>query len=133
MTEADRQATNPYPPTQSATPGEGITLLTTSTTAVAHDMGAYDGMFQRYVDFSAGAQAIWIAFGAAATPVIDKSNAGAATLAGGTETDNAIKIAVGATVTFRLHPINHRYLHVQADSATPILTIRPSSQEHIGS
>jgi hypothetical protein len=85
-------------------------------------------IFHKYVDFSASGGKIWIGFGPAATPVIDKAGTPGATLAAGTLTANPIPIASGETKSWRLDPSLHKYLHVQADSGTPTLIITPSSQ-----
>jgi hypothetical protein len=127
--EADRQVDNAVPPRQSTTPGEGVTLLATSTTAAAFDLSAYDGFFNKPLLLTAGATAIWVSFGAAATPVIDKSYAGGATIAAGTKAENGVKIAAGASLRVRLSRSLHKFMHVQADSSTPVLEIRPIAQK----
>ncbi len=127
-TEAERQAANPTPPTQSTTPGEGVTWLATSTVATAHDLSAYPGLFNRRVELLAATGKIWISFGEAATPVIDKASVAGSTLAAGTLAAAPYPIANGSSLTVRLDRTKQRYMHVQADASTPTLIIRPASQ-----
>lgn len=127
--EANRQTDNPVPPRASTTPGEGITLLATSTTAANFDLSAYEGFFNKELLLTAGATAIWVSFSSASTPAIDKTYTGGASVAAGTKAENAIKIAAGASVRVHLSRSIHKYIHFQADSGTPTLEIRPASQK----
>ncbi len=127
-TEAERQAANPSPPTQSTTPGQGVTHLATSTVAAAYDLTSYPDFINRRVEILAATGKIWISFGASALPAIDKGASAGATLAAGTAAANPYPIANGSSLTVRLDRTKQRYLHVQADASTPTLIIRPASQ-----
>lgn len=132
--EAERQAANVLPPAASATPGTGITWLASTTTAVARDLDptTNPGLFERYVTLQATGDAIWIAFSSSATPVIDKTVAGGATVAAGTVTTNAFLLADGEHISVRLDQALHRYLHMQSVAGAAVLVLYPSSPKAAG-
>lgn len=123
---SERQFHNTTPAQQSTTPGVGVTMLATSTTAAA--FAVPEGWYDRYLTLTAGSAPVWYAFGPAATPVIDKNYAGGASVTAGTLAANAEYIASRGAIDVRLDRKIHKFLHVQADSGTPTLSIRPSSQ-----
>jgi hypothetical protein len=124
--EATRQFTNTTPATQDTDPGEGLTILATAVTAA--NVAVPDGWYDRYITLTAGADAVWYAFGPAATPAIDKSYAGGATVAAGTKAENAEYLAARSSIDVKLDRNVHKFLHFQADANTPTLSIRASSQ-----
>lgn len=126
--ESQRQAFAVWPPTQSTTPGTGVTWLQTSTTAAAFDLSAIRGMFGRRIRLYASGGKIWVSTGGAATPVIDKSFVGGATIAAGTKQENPIPLLADTSIEIRLDSSANKFLHVQADSGTPILIIYSTSE-----
>jgi len=131
--ESTRQAFNVTPPTVSATPGEGVTVLTTSTTAAAVDLFdsngvPYSGFFNRYVTIVADGADVYFAFASANTPTIDNA-AGGATVAAGTTTGTCSVLKDGVAIAVRLDSNSHRYLHLKASSGTPKVRIYGSSQK----
>lgn len=130
-TEAERQYQNEVPPFASTTPGEGVTILATSTTAADLDMSAHAGFYNRLLTITAGTSAVWVSFSDDGVTAIDKSSTGGATIAAGTVKANAIRLAAGASIRVRLDPTKHKHIHFQADADTPTLTIRPSSQKRL--
>ncbi len=126
-TQAERAV--PASPTQSTTPGTGITVLATAVTAAAHAVPV--GWYDRELTLSVNADGVWVSFGAAATPVIDKTYAGGATIAAGTKAENGILIPAAGSLRVRLDRNLHKFLHVQSVANTPALFIRPSSQPRL--
>ena len=120
------------PPTQGTTPGLNITRIATSVTAVALDLTIggtskrFFGKRLRVVNEDASI-AIWIAFSNDGTPDIAMATAGGATLAAGTVQANGFKLPAGTALEVRLTEGLHKYIHIQAASGTPVLTIYPAS------
>lgn len=127
--EAQRQFFYPTLPTQSTTPGIGVTMLATSTSAAVFDLNDYPHMFGKFLDFYAEGGKIWISSSADGTPDISKSTTPGASIAAGTVEAACVPIASGNCATALLTRTKNRYLHVQADSGTPTLIITPSSQK----
>jgi hypothetical protein len=123
--EAERQAFNISPPEASNTAGEGVTILAATTSAAAAAIP--EAYAHRYVYLQAEGDKIWIAFGPAASPDIDKSNAGGSTFAAGTVNDNAVPIPNGIRIPVRLHPTRHAYIKWQADSTAAKLIVWPTT------
>jgi hypothetical protein len=118
------------PPTQGTVPGVGITRLATSTTAVAHDLGVDTAKFfgKKIRIYNEDATiAIWVALGAAATPVIDMTTAGGSTIVLGTAAAQPVKLLAGQSIEIEPSKATSRYLHVQSASGTPILCLYPMS------
>lgn len=131
--ESTRQAWNVTPPTVSATPGEGVTVLTTTTTAAAVDLfdGSgvpYPGLFYRYLTITADGADVYFAFASANTPAIDPT-AGNTAVGTGTTTGTCAILKDGVSISVRLDPNSHRYLHLKASSGTPKVRIYGSSQK----
>lgn len=125
-TEAERQASNVSPPIQSDTVGIGVTILAATTTAAEDDIP--DALFNRYVDFIAEGDKIWIAFSSADEgDVVDKSKAGGATFALGKDDQNGVPIANGARLSVRLNAKEHARVTWQADSTNSKLIVYPTS------
>lgn len=120
-TEAERQAHVGAPPTQSTTPGDGVTILATSTSAASVEIP--EGWYRKRLAVEAGGDAVWIAFGPASTPAIDRTYAGGATVAAGTKAENAKRIAARGTLEVTLDRRVHKYLHMQAEANTPTVTV----------
>jgi hypothetical protein len=120
------------PPTQSTTPGVGVTRLATSVTATPHDLTIggtstrFFGKRLRIVNEDASI-AIWLAFGDAATPLISSATAGGTTIALGTVEENGFKLVAGSAIEVRLSLPTHKYLYLQAASGTPVVAIYPES------
>lgn len=125
-TEAHRQLTNPSPPTASATPGIGVTILVATTTAA--NAVVPSKLFHRYVDLVAKGDEIWVSLGAAAALNVDKSKAGGATFALGTNVQNGVPIADGQRLRVRLDPTLHAQISWQANAANSKLLVYPTSQ-----
>lgn len=130
--EAQRQYFNPVPPTQSTTPGIGVTWLATTTAAAKLDLNAYPSFFGKMLDLYADGGKIWYAFSSDGVTDISKAATPGATIAAGTLTTAPVPIASGAVATVRLDRIAQRWIHFQADSGTPTLIIAPSSQPRVG-
>lgn len=124
--EAERQAVNVIPPTQSATPGTGVTILAATTTAANATIPS--ALFHRYVDFIAEGDKIWVGFGDADAPAVDKSAAGGATFTAGTAAANGEPIPDGGRISVRLDPQLHAKLSFQSNAGNAKLIVRPSSQ-----
>ena len=122
---SERQATNVIPPEQSNTAGVGVTILAATTTAAAAAIPA--GLAHRYVYLQAEGDKIWVAFGAASSPAVDKSGAGGATFAAGTAVGNGITIPDGQRIAVRLDPVRHAYLKWQANASNSKLFVYPAS------
>ncbi len=132
--EGQRQFNNPVPPTQSTTPGIGITRIATSVTAAAFDLSAYPDLFGKRLTLQnesvTAGDSIFINFAASGSTAVDATTAGGTTIAGGTVAANGFKLLPGASMVVRLDRIAQRYLHVDALANTPVLCIYPSSQGH---
>jgi hypothetical protein len=126
---AERQVVNIVPPEQSNTAGVGVTILAATTTAASAAIPEAFG--HRYVYLQAEGDKIWVSFGAAASPDIDKTNSGGATFAAGTVNDNAVPIPNGSRIPVRLHPTRHAYLKWQADATNSKLIVYPTTPEGI--
>ena len=129
--EGQRQYFNPIPPVQSTTPGVGVTWLGTSTTARSYDLGVYPDMFGKLVEFIASGGKIWVSFSTDGQTAISKTGTkgtdGVSTaIADGTAAANPIPIGDGGVLLLRLNK-STRWLHVQADSGTPTLIVRPAA------
>lgn len=135
--ESTRQAWNVLPPTGSATPGQGVTCLATSTTASTVDLfdanGApYKGFFNRYLTITAEGADVYVLFDNAAGTVISQSVSHATSLTSATTTAVPAILKDGVSISVRLDPNTHRYLHLKAASGTPVVRIYPSSQPSTG-
>ncbi len=133
--EAARQYFNPVPPTQSTTPGIGITRIATSVTAAKHDLNAYPDMFGKRLTFlnesvTAG-DSIFLNFSNDGATDVDATTAGGATVAAGTVAANGYKLLPGASIVVRLDRVAQRYLHIDALANTPVLAIYPSSEPRL--
>lgn len=126
--EGQRQYFNPVPPMASTTPGLGVTWIAATTTAAVYDLNAYSDMFGKMIDMYADQGKIWFFFSSDGVPVINKASTPGTTIALGTQAAAPVPIAAGGVATVRLTRMNHRYLHVQADTGTPTLILTPSSQ-----
>lgn len=129
MENSENRVVNIRPPTQGTVPGKGITRLATSVTAVARDLTLAGNMFGKRLRLynEDATDSIWIAFGPAATPVIDKTLAGGATVALGTALANSFRLAPGASLPVRLDKTRHAFIHIQSSANTPVLCIVPES------
>lgn len=128
MESKTNRIVNLRPPTQGTTPGTGITRLATSTAASNVDMAETgSAMFGKHLRLynEDATNSIWVAFSATNATPISSATAGGATLAAGTAMANAYRIAPGEAVDVRLTAKFHRYLHLQASAATPVLCIYP--------
>jgi hypothetical protein len=125
-TEVERQFANQTPPTQSATAGEGIAILAATTTAANARLP--DDMHYRYVTFRAKGDEIWIALGPAGTVNVDKSKAGGATFAAGTDIANGVPLADGSSLRVRIDPKLHAQVSWQANASSSKLIVYASSQ-----
>jgi hypothetical protein len=123
--EAERQVVNITPPEQSDTPGEGVTILAATTTAASAAIPA--GFAYRYVYIQAEGDKIWVAFGAAASPDVDRSAAGGADFTAGTDETHGVPIPNGNRIPVRIDPKRHAYLKWQADSTASKLVIYPTT------
>jgi len=128
------QAENITPPTASATPGEGVTAISTSTTASTVDLYAaddrpYTGYFDRYVTFMSCGADCYILFDNDSTNGINESTTHASNLT--TATTEAIPwlLKDGVPQSFRLNKDDHRYIHLKAASGTPTVRFYPSSHK----
>ena len=126
---SERQFTNVIPPEQSNTAGTGVTILAATTTAAAAAIPEDFG--HRYVILQAKGDEIWVAFGSAAAPDVDKSNAGGATFAAGTVNDNGVPIPDGQKLYVRIHPERHAFLKWQANASNSKLLVWPASPKGI--
>jgi hypothetical protein len=122
---AERQIINVIPPTGSNTAGVGVTILAATTTAAA--AAVPEALFNRYVYLAAEGDKIWVTFGPAASPDVDKTNAGGATFAAGTVNDNGITLPDGAKIAVRLSKGQHDYIKWQANAANSKLIVWPTT------
>lgn len=123
--EAERQVVNITPPEQSNTAGTGVTILAATTSAANAAIPA--GYAHRYVYLCAEGDKIWVTFGAAASPDVDKTKAGSGTFDGGTNVGNGLPIPNGTRIPVRLDPTRHAYIKWQADSTNSKLIIYPTT------
>jgi hypothetical protein len=126
-TTAEQQAGNiTSPATGDVTDREWMMALATSGTAAYVDMGNYPSYFDRYIDIQADGGKIYVAT-SSATTAINKSTTGATP----TTADGAtICWAIPDGQTISIRPNKARpYLHFQADTGTPTLRVRTSSNE----
>lgn len=124
-TETERQVVNVIAPTQSNTAGVGVTILAATTSAA--NAAIPDNLFNRYVYLAAEGDKIWVTFGPAASPDVDKSNAGGASFTAGTVDDNGITIPNGTRVPVRLTKGQHDFIKWQADSTNSKLIVYPTT------
>ncbi len=123
---AERQFHNYTPASASNTPGVGTTILASSTTAATASVP--DALFDRFVDFIAHGDDIWIAFGPSTMSDVDKSKAGGATFTAGTDDQNGEVLKNGTRLRMRLDRTLHAKVSWQSDSGAAKLIVRPSSQ-----
>lgn len=123
---AERQYVNNCPATASNTAGTGVTILASTTTAASAAIP--DALFDRYVDFQAVGDDIWVSFGPSDMAVVDKSKAGGATFAAGTDDQNGEVIKNGTRLRLRLDRTLHAKVSWQSDAGAAKLIVRPSSQ-----
>lgn len=125
--EAIRQAANVVPPVMSDVEGEGVTILTATTTAA--NAAIPRALFNRYVVFQAEGDKIWLSFcGSAEVENVDKSKAGGATFAAGKDDQNGVPIPDGGRLEVRLDEKLHAKVTWQANASNSKLIVYPSSQ-----
>lgn len=131
-TEATRQANNVIPPVSSATPGTGVTCITTAVTASVVDLytlvsaEARPMLYERYWSLMADGGDVYFLFSASSV-TIDKT-AGSTTFDAATTAVTPWLLKDGVEKAFRLNDTTIRYLCLQASSGTPKLRLVPSSQ-----
>ena len=125
----ERQYVNILPPEQSNTAGTGVTILAATTTAAAAALP--EDLGHRYVIFQAKGDEIWVAFGSAAAPDVDKSKTGGATFAAGTNHQNGVPLADGQKLYVRIHPDRHAFVKWQANASNSKLLVYPASPKGI--
>lgn len=135
--ESTRQAWNVLPPTGSATPGQGVTCLSTTTTASTVDLFdanglPYKGFFNRYLTITAEGADVYVLFSANSGTSINPTVSHASSLTTATSAVVPALLKDGVSVSVRLDPSSHRYLHLKASSGTPVVRIYPSSQPSTG-
>ena len=135
--ESTRQAWNVQPPTGSATPGEGVTCLSTSTTASTVDLFNSSGLpnkgyFNRYLTITAEGADIYFLFDMSSSTTIDPTVSHGTSVSSATTTVVPALLKDGVSVSVRLDPNTHRYLHLKASSGTPLVRIYPSSEKSPG-
>lgn len=127
--EAIRQFYSRVPPQAGTTPGLGVTWIAATTTAAVYDLQTFPDMFGKMLDLYADGGKIWFFFSSDGVPVISKTTTPGVTIAAGTVATAPVPIQAANTgFRVRLNHLNHRFLHVQADTGTPTLIITPSSQ-----
>lgn len=128
-TKGERYSASRTAPTQSTTPGLGVTRLATSTTATVHDLNDYKHLFGKNLVFmnesTTAGDAIAITFSTDGATAVSAAAAAGATIAAGTIKDNGFKLLPGESVEWVLTKSEHRYLHVDALANTPTLCIYP--------
>jgi len=124
--EAERQAVNVTPASASDTPGTGRTILAATTSAANTTIP--DALFHRYVDIRAKGDEIWVALGPSTMANVDKTKAGGATFAAGTDDQNGRPMADGEIWSVRLDPALHATISWQANATNSKLIVEPSSQ-----
>jgi hypothetical protein len=121
-----RQFFNPAAPTQSTTPGLGITRLATTVAATKYDLSSFKEMFGKRLRFTTeGTDAIWVSFSSDGVTDVSKAATAGTTVAAGTLAANGVKVTAGAPLDIRLDKVSQKWLHVQADANTPVLSIFP--------
>lgn len=123
--EAERQVVNIIPPEQSNTAGVGVTILAATTSAA--NAALPDAYAHRYIYLQAEGDKIWVAFGSAAAPDVDKSKTGDTTFAAGTNYQNGIVIPDGSRIPVRIDPTRHAYIKWQANAASSRLYVYPAT------
>lgn len=131
---AGQQAENITPPTASTTPGEGVTAISTTTTASTVDLyigedNPYKGYFDRYVTFMSCGADCYILFDNDSTNGISEATAHASSLTSATTEAVPWLLKDGVPQCFRLERGSHRYVHLKAASGTPIVRFYPSSHK----
>lgn len=125
-TETERQVTNIIAPKQSATPGEGVTILAATTSPASTPIP--DKLFGTYVYLQAEGDKIWVNFApSAADAAISKAAAGGASFAAGTAVANAVPIPNGARIAVRLTKGQHDNIRWQADAISSKLIVYPTT------
>lgn len=128
-TKGERYAASRVAPTQSTTPGLGVTRVATSTTAAALDMDGYKHLFGKQLVFknesTTAGDAIYISFSADGVTAISAAQAAGTTIANSTAKEQAYKLLPGEEVVWVLNKAEHRYLHTDALANTPTLCIFP--------
>lgn len=133
--EATQQANNRFPPTSSATIGEGITVLACTVTADTFDLWdgagvAPAGFDNCYISIRADGGKVYYSF--SATPVtIDETVSTTTTTVAGTTTVTCMDLPDGAGDDYRINAQQHRYINVKAASGTPYLRLWRSSQKRV--
>jgi hypothetical protein len=125
--EAERQAANVVAPEQSATAGEGVTILAATTSAASAALPA--ALFNRYIYLQAVGDDIWVNFDSDAVTDISKAGAGASTFAAGTVAANAMLIKNGERFAVRPSKARHAYIKWQANATSSKLLVWPTTQK----
>lgn len=131
-TKGERYSASRVAPTQSTTPGLGVTRLATSTTAAVHDLNDYKNLFGKQLVFrnesTTAGDSIAITFSADGATAVDAAGGAGANVAAGTVKANGFKLLPGESVEWVLSRAEHRYLHVDALANSPTLCIYPSGR-----
>ena len=131
-TRHERYAAGRLAPTQSTTPGLGVTRIATSTTAAALDLSGAPDLFGKLLVFknesTTAGDAIYISFSTDGATHISAAATAGTTVAAGTSKDQAYKLIPGEEVEWVLNDREHKYLHVDALANTPTLCIYPSGR-----
>lgn len=128
-TKGERYNAARVAPTQSTTPGLGVTRLATSTTAANYDLDSFKHMFGKLLVFqnesTTAGDAIYITFAPDDGTAVSAAQAAGTTIANSTVKANGYKLLPGDEVVWVLNKGEHRYMHVDALANTPTLCIYP--------
>jgi hypothetical protein len=120
------------PPTQSTTPGLGVTRLASSTTAAKEDISNLLRLYGKRLVFknesATAGDAIFINFSADGVTDVSAAASAGTTFALGTTAAQGYKLNPGDEIVLRLNRAEHKFLHWDALANTPVLSIYPASK-----
>lgn len=131
-TKGERYFAAPLPPTQSTTPGLGITRLASSTTAAKEDISGYEDFYGKRLVFknesTTAGDSLIISFSATGATDVSAAATAGASVAAGTTADQGYKLLPGEEKVFVLNAREHKYIHWDALANTPVLCIYPEGR-----
>jgi len=131
---AERRAAIPLPPTQSTTPGLGITRLASSTTAAKENISSYEHLYGKRLTLmnEDATNVLYVSFSLSGSTDVSAAASAGTTFALGTTADQGFKLAPLAKVEVCLDRAKHKWIHWDAVAGTPVLAIYPSGHKREG-
>lgn len=131
-TQGERYAAAPVAPTQSTTPGIGITRLASSATAAKEDISGYKHLYGKRLvlknESTTAGDALFVSFSASGSTDVSAAATAGASVAAGTTADQGLKILPGESVIVTLNQNDHKFIHWDALANTPVLCIYPAGR-----